>query len=93
MNVYAVEYHYDPAATDLMDEVRPRHRAFLGELRDAGTNIASGPWLGEAPGALLLMRADSLEALEALLDHDPFHEAGVIQRRDIRQWNPVIATF
>ena len=51
MAYYAVEYVYNPSMTETMDEVRPTHRAFLSGLLEQGINIASGPLVGEIPGA------------------------------------------
>ena len=90
MAYFAVEYVYDPSKTELMDQVRPRHRAYLGALRDEGKNLGSGPLSGDAPGAL---RADAETDVLAMLDADPFHEAGVVSSRTVREWNPVIRHF
>lgn len=90
MTYFAVEYVYDPAATETMDRIRPEHRAYLGSLVDRGVNIASGPWVGAGAGALLLFDCESKEEVRKLLDRDPFWEAGVITERTIRQWNPVL---
>ena len=87
MAYYAVEYVYNPSMTETMDEVRPTHRAFLSGLLEQGINIASGPLVGEIPGALLLINAESI------LNEDPFYVAEVIQARLIREWNPVIRAF
>lgn len=90
MNVIAIEYVYDPARSDLIDEVRPRHREFIAGLHSEGTVLASGPFAGtDTPGALLLLAVESeAVALEAL-DADPFQEAGVITQRTARAWTPV----
>ena len=93
MAFYAVEYVYNPTMTETMDEVRPRHRAFLSGLLEQGVNIASGPLLGEVPGALILVSAPDQEAVERILNEDPFYVAEVIQARLIREWNPVIRVF
>ena len=65
MAYYAVEYVYNPSMTETMDEVRPTHRAFLSGLLEQGINIASGPLVGEIPGALLLINAESEATLSA----------------------------
>ncbi len=93
MSTFAVEYTYDADRSAESDRIRPEHRAFLRELLDQGRLLASGPWVGEAPGALLLIVAEDAAAAEALLDADPFHRAGLITRRSIRGWNPVIGPF
>lgn len=93
MAYYAVEYVYNPSMTETMDEVRPTHRAFLSGLLEQGINIASGPLVGEIPGALILINAESAADVERILNEDPFYVAEVIQARLIREWNPVIRAF
>src|SRR5699024_5347442 len=64
--IYAVQYTY----TDDADRVaiyRPEHREHLAELHREGTLLLSGP-LGDGPGALLIVVADSAEDALAALD-------------------------
>jgi uncharacterized protein len=91
MNTYAVNYFY-VADSDTMAEVRPIHRAWLNGQLEAGALLASGP-LVDTPGALLIFKAESLEALAGLLDQDPFDQAGCIGERVINQWNPVFGPW
>lgn len=93
MSYFAVRYTYtdDRAA---QDELRPRHRAFLGSLADEGLVIASGPLLESVPGAaMLLMKADSAQAVRDRLADDPFQRAGHVAQTTIEGWNPVIGIF
>lgn len=92
MAYFAITYLYDPALSETADEIRPKHRAFLGELRDRGVNVASGPLDGGA-SALLIFEAGSADEVAALLDEDPFKKASVVKERTIRPWNPVISRF
>lgn len=90
MNHFAVLYTY---ATDKakLDEVRPEHRRYLSSLAE---NVGAGPLLGTDPSrALLLFRADSLEAVTQLLDADPFHAAGLITNREVFGWNPATGSL
>lgn len=88
--IYVVTYVYDSERAEAITELRPRHREFLAELHDRGTLVASGPWVGEIPGAyLLLATASAQEALD-VLDGDPFRHAGVIRERSVQGWDPVI---
>lgn len=91
MNIYAVTYFY-VAETQTLDEVRPIHRAWLSQQLEAGLLLASGP-LVDNPGALLIFKAESVEALAGLLDQDPFDQAGCIGERVINQWNPVFGPW
>ncbi|HEY3437312.1 MAG TPA: YciI family protein [Actinotalea sp.] len=100
MPTFAVQYTYDDRSTE-RDEIRPAHRRFLATLLDAGTLLASGPYTGpsvgsqqtEAEGALLLLSADSTEAVQAVLDEDPFAHAGLVAERSIRPWSPVFGPW
>lgn len=91
MAIFAVTYTYQ-ASDETLAEIRPTHREFLKALLDAGTLLASGPLVGSA-GALLVLRAESVEQVAETLDADPFDIAGVIGERTIVQWNPVFGPW
>ncbi len=92
--IFAVEYRYDINRTADIETLRPKHREFLQGLHEAGMLIASGPWQdAAAPGALLLVRGDSHDAVMAALDPDPFHRAHLITKRSARAWQPVIGSI
>ena len=91
MAVFAVTYLYSAEPDDL-NLIRPSHRDWLSERLDDGSLLASGPMV-DNPTALLIWRADSLEALAKLLDQDPFDIAGYIGERTITEWNPVFGPW
>ncbi|MCX8530543.1 MAG: YciI family protein [Rhodoluna sp.] len=91
MNTFAVNYFY-AADESALAEIRPIHRVWLKELYEGGILLASGPMV-DNPGALLIFKAESVEALSALLDNDPFDIAGFIGERVITQWNPVFGPW
>jgi uncharacterized protein YciI len=91
MAVFAVTYAYSASEEDLA-EIRPAHRDFLKDHLDQGVLLASGPMV-DRPGALLIVRADSVEEVAELLDQDPFDIAGYIGERAIAQWNPVFGPW
>ena len=91
MAIYAVSYTYD-ASPEALNEIRPIHREFLKQQLDLGILLASGPFVG-SDGALLLIKADNLESVSALLDQDPFDIAGFIGERAITEWNPVFGPW
>jgi len=89
MSLYAVTYVYDDRAA-LMDEVRPLHRAFLSGLYASGSLLASGPVSsGGMRGALIIVEAGSEEGALALLQADPFNEAGLLADRAAVAWTCV----
>ena len=88
MATFAVTYAYSPATSASRDAVRPSHVEFLKAQFDGGRLLKSGPFgPEEAPGALLIIAGDSKADVEALMDQDPFQQAGLIQERTVRQWN------
>ncbi|WP_125777648.1 YciI family protein [Antribacter gilvus] len=95
MPTYAVTYTYTDD-TAQRDAVRADHRTYLSGLADDGVVRASGPLApvaGVPDGALLIFEAASRDALDALVDADPFVEAGLVAGRDVREWNVVIGGF
>jgi len=93
MPTYAVRYTYDERA-DVRDVVRPEHRAYLTGLADQGAVLGSGPFADDdAPGALLVFRADDEDALDALLAADPFAREGLVARTEVRAWDVVIGPW
>ena len=90
MTIFAVTYRYsDDVAT--RDNLRTKHRDYLRGLADKGLLLVSGPFgPDEAPGALLLFRADDKAHVDALVEKDPFTPSGVIAQTDTTEWEPVI---
>jgi uncharacterized protein len=88
MTLHAVLYRYATDAAAL-DAHRPAHRDHLRTLHEQGRLVVSGPLSdGGGPGALLILDADDVDAVAALLDDDPFHVLGLIREREIRRWTP-----
>jgi len=69
-------------------EVRPIHREYLTGLKEQGKLFASGPFEDDS-GALIIYEADSIEEAQALLDADPFRDAGVFQSWTMKPWRQV----
>ena len=90
--IYAVEYRYVTDKDEEMAAVRPSHRAFNGRLADEGRLLAAGPYVG-THDALIVVRAEDVAGALALLEDDPFQQAGYIAERIPREWNPVIGVL
>lgn len=90
MTVFAVEYVYAENSTELRNEHRPAHRAYLGSFLGDGPVrvLASGPTPAN-DGALLIFAAESEAALKELLAGDPFSVANALSNTIITEWNPV----
>jgi uncharacterized protein len=100
MPYFAVEYTYDDRSA-VRDRVRAEHRRYLAGLVDRGILLCSGPFTGppeeaEGPhseGALLLLAAGSAGEVAEALDPDPFAREGLVARRSIRPWQPVLGQW
>lgn len=88
MSVFAVHYVYAPEHSDGRDEHRAAHRAWLGEMQDAGRVLLAGPY-PDGGGALILVRATDAGDAEALMSADPFGRLGLVESATIREWLPV----
>ncbi len=89
--MYAIAIiRYRLALEDVLLHV-DEHRAYLRELKAAGTLIASGPVEPRHGGVLLLRVPDdgAARALDAIRDDDPFSKRGIAQY-ELLPWAPVI---
>lgn len=73
-------------------EVRPRHRDFLAALAEAGTVAVAGP-LGDGSGGVTLYQAPDRDALQEIIDADPYHLEGAVAERSVREFSPVIGAW
>lgn len=80
-------------------EARPRHLERLHALRDAGRLLLAGPCPaidaadpGPAgfSGSVVVAEFDSLESAREWAAADPYVEAGVYERVDVRPFRPVL---
>ncbi len=71
---------------------RDKHLAFIGDLGDR-VKLA-GPMLSDdgegMVGSMLVIEADSLEAIHAVADADPYALAGLFEKVTIRPFKQVI---
>lgn len=77
-----------------LEEVLPHldaHRAYLGELKEQGKLVASGPLVPRSGGALLLRIPDGIihAELDRIRNGDPYVKAGVAQY-ELLPWDPGI---
>lgn len=59
-----------------VDRFLTAHREYLAKHYAAGDFIASGPQTPRI-GGVIMMKADSREAVEAIIAEDPFHINGI----------------
>lgn len=93
--MFIVLVHY----TTPLDEVEAHleaHRRFLELHHASGLFLCSGPRRPRT-GGVILARAQSREALEAVLDQDPFRKNGVAEYEliefSVTKTTPAVAAF
>ncbi|HET7034770.1 MAG TPA: YciI family protein [Thermomicrobiaceae bacterium] len=74
--------------SDQIATVRPKHREYLGSLKEQGKLALAGPFSDDS-GALIIYEADSAGAARALIEADPFRQAGVFQAIELKEWRQV----
>lgn len=88
MSIYIVRMEH-PEGTRWNMYVR-EHVLYLKALIKQGKLIASGP-LKNTPlrSGFLLLRADNLAEVNALVNADPFARESLIAQLDIQEWDPL----
>lgn len=69
-------------------EHRPAHREYLHQLVADGVLISAGPFADET-GGLMIIEAETEDAVREALAKDPFTINGVFATTDIREWTLV----
>jgi uncharacterized protein len=91
--IFAIFLMDRPGTAQLRIEVRPEHRAYLGQLADK--MAFAGPLTSEdgqtTVGSLLVMDFPSKADVEAWLADEPFTKAGVYEKPVINAFNNVWA--
>lgn len=97
--LYAIEGYDRSGTLAARLASRPAHLARLLALRDAGRLLVAGPCPAidaEDPGpagftgSIVIAQFDSLGAARAWADADPYVEAGVYERVDVRPFRAVL---
>lgn len=96
---YAIEGHDGDGVLAKRQAARPGHLARLTALRDAGRLLVAGPCPaidaddpGPAgfSGSIVIAEFASLDDARAWADADPYAEAGVYVRTDVRPFKRVL---
>lgn len=80
------------ADRDRLLAARPRHRAYLSRLAEAGTVTGAGPWADDTGGFAIFQVADRAE-LDRLLADDPYTLDEVAADRTVREWKLAIGPW
>lgn len=87
--IYCVTFQDNPGQEHLRQEHMQDHLAFLASL---GANmIAAGPLFEgiEGRGGMWLVKADSTDEVQALVEQDPFWPTGLRKSVEILEWRQV----
>ena len=91
--IYAVILEDDASRTDMRAKHMPDHLSFLE--RNAASIHAAGPLRDTADdtpaGGLWIVQADSPQAVQALLEADPFWPTGLRKSIRILEWTRVFS--
>lgn len=87
MPLFVISWADKPGALDLRLATRDAHFAYMAA--NPGVLQLGGPFLdaaGNMAGSLMVIEAESLAAAEAFADADPYNQAGLYERREVRPW-------
>jgi uncharacterized protein YciI len=96
---YVIEGYDAPGTLDRRLQARPTHLARLQALKEAGRLLLAGPCPAidaEDPGpagfsgSLVVAEFETLAAARAWAEADPYAEAGVYARVEVRPFRPVL---
>ena len=87
--LYMIIGHDAPEAREKRPQVRPAHLAHLDPLARAGRIRIAGPLL-DRTGSLIVLEADSLAEVWALVARDPYVTEGVFNRVEVKPFQQVL---
>jgi len=73
-------------------EVRPRHREYLQKLSAEGTVAVAGPFADDS-GGTILVQAENTDALQRILDADPYVAEGALESFTVREFKPALGAW
>ncbi|MBW8796409.1 MAG: hypothetical protein JF597_23280 [Streptomyces sp.] len=86
MATFVVEFEYNVDRAG-REHLHPAHTDYLRALTDSGVLLLGGP-LQDTNGGLLVYEAEDRDALQRILDAEPYVRGGIVRRIRIRQWAP-----
>ncbi len=81
--LFVIIGHDAPDAKEKRPRLRPHHLAHLDGLARAGRIPLAGPFT-DGTGSLIVVEAESLEAVWRLIAGDPYVTGGVFSRVDVK---------
>ena len=86
--LYVIIGHDAPDGPQKRPAVRPAHLEHLRPLSEAGRVTLAGPFL-DRTGSLIVVEADSLAEVWALVARDPYVTEGVFNRVEVKPFQQV----
>lgn len=87
--LYVIIGHDAPGAQEKRPGVRPAHLRHLEPLAHAGRVRLAGPLLDRS-GSLIVLEADSLADVWAIVARDPYVTEGVFNRVEVKPFQQVL---
>ena len=87
MPLFVISWADKPGGLPVRLATRQAHFDYIAA--QPGVLKLGGPFLDEAgdmAGSLLIIEAADLAAAEAFAEGDPYHAAGLYERREVRPW-------
>jgi len=89
LGLYVIIGRDGPDAKEKRPVIRTEHLAHLRKTVDAGRMVLAGP-LTDGAGSLIVLKAESLEAAQALADADPYVRGGVFAEVEVHPFKHVL---
>ena len=86
--LFVIIGHDAPEAREKRPAVRPAHLAHLDPLASAGRVKLAGPFLDRS-GSLIVLEADSLADVWAIVHRDPYVTEGIFNRVEVKPFQQV----
>jgi uncharacterized protein YciI len=87
--LFAIIGHDAPDAKEKRPVQRPAHLEHLRPLAEAGRVALAGPFL-DGTGSLIVIEADSLAEVWAIVGADPYVTGGVFNRVEVKPFRRVL---
>jgi len=92
MSIYIVRMEHPEGP--LWNQFVLEHISYLKTLIDNGTLLASGPVKGSPLRAgFIIFQADTAQAIQDLINDDPFARENIISAMTIEEWDPLFGAL
>jgi uncharacterized protein YciI len=95
MSLYVISWLDKPDSAAIRQGARPAHLAYVQENRLVRF-IVGGPFLspeGAMIGSMLIVDADDPAKLDSFVTGDPYRQAGLYERAEVRPWKVTVGSL